>query len=141
MTDSAGLYTRTLAENIVGLVIMPMSAGSERREGTSTDLAPSYTYDSRSGSDDPNDSSSTLHLLPPLLRVTIIAFDQETLTRIGLDSNPPEIIKSNYFNRSLNYDTDIKAMEEEFIEERYGYRIFTTVFPMRAGRWSSSSSS
>jgi len=139
VTDNTGRYTRTLAENIVGLVIMPMTA-SAVGGGTDTDIAPSYTYDSRKGSDDPEDESSTLHLLPPLLRVTLIAFDQETLIRIGLDSDPPEIIPGNLFRRSGQYDQDIKSMEEEFLNQGYGYRIFTTVFPMRAGRWSSSSS-
>ena len=137
--DSQHRYTRTLADNIVALVIMPMRSSGNSRE-PDTSIAPLYQYDSRSGSSDPDAIGSTLHLLPPLLRVTVVAFDQETLTRIGLDSNPPEIIDQQWFKRAERYDEDIKKMEESFNEDRYGFRIFTTVFPMRAGRWSGSSS-
>ena len=137
--DEEHRYTRTLADNIVALVIMPMRSSGGGRE-PDISIAPQYEYDSRSGSADPEATNSTLHLLPPLLRVTVVAFDQETLTRIGLDVNPPEIVKQTWFKRAERYDEDIKAMEESFNEDRYGFRIFTTVFPMRAGRWSGSSS-
>ncbi len=137
--DDQGRYKRTLAENIVALIIMPMEAsGGFGRPNIS--IAPRYLYDSRSGSNDPDDVESTLHLLPPLLRVTVVAFDQETLTRIGLGSDPPEIMNQRWFKRAGKYDDDIKAMEKSFNDDGYGFRVFTTVFPMRAGRWSGSSS-
>ena len=137
--DKTARFTRTLADNIVALVIMPMRASGGRGE-PDTSIAPLYEYDSRSGSSDPEATDSTLHLLPPLLRVTVVAFDQETLTRIGLDINAPEIVDPQWFKRAERYDQDIKSMEESFNDDGYGFRIFTTVFPMRAGRWSSSSS-
>ena len=136
-----GGKVHTLAENIVALVITPLKP--DPIEGVNNEIAPNYTYDTRayqhlSFPDEILESSR--HKLPPLLRITLVALDGASATRLA-DSNPssiPDLGLSGLFQIADNYEDDLAAFEEKLLEKKLNYRVFSTTIRLRNARWSHS---
>ncbi|MBK8039328.1 MAG: Verru_Chthon cassette protein C [Verrucomicrobiaceae bacterium] len=137
-------FTRPIAENILALVISPRLARVGRNEAETYKIAPSYNLDSTStgavgGGDDEFGPQGTQHLLPPLLQVTMVALDSRGGERLSFDtqlqSEVAQMVTSR-FNSAASYATDLKALEDDLIEKRLAYRVFTSAIPLRQSRWS-----
>lgn len=118
---------RVMADNILALVIQPQSDEGD------TALAPSYSYDSRPAVHDQLRS----HLLPPRIRVTLVAIDRDSARRLQArygDAMPP-LWSSNWFKSAAAYETDMKNLEDTLQGKTGGdkvnYRIFTTTISTR----------
>ncbi len=137
---SAG-RVHTLAENIVALVISPLKP--DPTHGVSSEIAPSYTYDSRAFQHLPFPADlkeSTRHMLPPLLRVTLVALDGASAARLA-DSDSgsvPDLGLAGLFEVADNYEEDLAALEQSLIEKNLNYRVFSTTIRLRNARWSHS---
>ena len=134
--DPKGWYTtlttnndqcRVMAENILALIILPQSAQGD------TTLAPAYAYDSRPATYDALRS----HLLPPQIRITLVAIDRDSAMRLQArygDVMPP-IYSSGWFKSAASYDADMKQLEDALQGKTGGpqvnYRIFTTTITTR----------
>ena len=136
-------FTRPIAENILALVISPRLARVGRNEAETYKIAPSYNFDSTStgavgGGDDEFGPQGTQHLLPPLLQVTMVALDSRGGERLSFDtqlqSEVAQMVTSR-FNSAASYATDLKALEDDLIEKRLAYRVFTSAIPLRQSRW------
>lgn len=135
------LVKRTLSENILMLVLTPMKAkpdkGSSRQEVFYPD---GFYYDSRTGLGE-NDSAATeqmddnLHLLPSLVRVTMIAIDEPSAAREERGANPPSLIPSGLFKQPKNLERDLRLVEEQLLDRRINNRIFSTTVAMREANW------
>lgn len=124
---------RVLADNILALIILPLSKAPEAGQVPDVSLAPAYGYDSRPSTYDTQRS----HLLPPLIQVTMVAIDRESAVRLNQhykDTVPP-YLSSTWFAKASAYDDDMKALENA-LQGRTGlpkvnYRIFKTTISTR----------
>ena len=145
VTGSSSTQKRVVAENIVALILTPLRTASAEEGGRRSQIPinNNYIYDSREGIAIGRDSQNVdqpvnLHMLPSLVRVTMVAVDEVTFNRLNPGSSPPTMVKSGLFKNALRYDEDVKELREDFDEKGYSYNVFTTVIPMKAARWTSS---
>jgi uncharacterized protein (TIGR02599 family) len=140
----AAAQKRVVADNIIALVITPMEpgtgSGQKIPQPFRSEFVTDYIYNSRDGIEvgrgNPNTPQpETLHVLPPLVRVTIIALDEVTFNRLDPTSSPPDVLPSGVFTNPEAYERDIERIKDEFDKERYAYQIYNTTFPMKAARW------
>jgi len=87
---------RTIADNIIALIILPMrSPNDPATSGTTAQLAPHYAYDSRAwvttsptnpvvaNADSSPLVGTTRNQLPPLVQVTMVAIDEPSALRLA----------------------------------------------------------
>lgn len=132
--------TRPVADNIVALILSPRretANDSEAEEAASTRIAPGYKYDSSSVGD-------TQHLLPPLVRVVLIAIDEKSAERLeqlsGNNSNPPlgGLVNSKLVTPEL-LNKEVDAIVQELQLQKLNYRVFSATVALRGAKWSTSS--
>jgi len=132
-------FKRTVAENILTLVMLPMKATPKKGSAASdTFYQDGYSYDSRTGlGQDASNSGGedNLHLLPSLVRVTMIAIDEKTARREETGSNPPGLIPSGLFKQPKSLERDLRLIEEDFNDRRINHRIFSTTVSLREAGW------
>jgi uncharacterized protein (TIGR02599 family) len=130
--------TRVLAENIVALVISPRTSEHEN-DVPPTEIAPTYTYDSREGLGETGFAAAirakNLHLLPPLIQITMVAIDERSAAQLDRTGTAPNFIPAGVFTRAANIDQDIRTMETHLQDMGVNYRVFTATIPMRAAKW------
>jgi uncharacterized protein (TIGR02599 family) len=124
---------RVLADNVLALIILPLSRTGNATQPRDTTLAPAYGYDSRPLTYDLLRS----HLLPPMLQVTMVAIDRESAARLNQQykETMPPYYSPKWFTKADSYDDDLKALENA-LQGRTGlpkvnYRIFTTIINTR----------
>jgi len=145
---------RTLAENVIALVLLPKLAPQEEQslqtsgeipsapQGTS--LAPQYTYDSTVAV--ANAALNTKNQLPPVIQVTMVAIDETSANRMT-DSDNANLqaklgtlfIDATKCAADLNRDPANVAdpsLETYLITHRINYRIFTTNISIKSAKWS-----
>lgn len=127
-------HTRPVVDNIIALIFSPQTSPDSRTRSDSVyKIAPNYRYDSR---DETN--SDTINVLPPLVRVVLVAIDEPTAVRLQDEyrDQPPVLIESGWFKRAADLDKDLEALEDSFNEDSLNYRIFTTTVAIRSAKWS-----
>ncbi|WP_166442535.1 Verru_Chthon cassette protein C [Phragmitibacter flavus] len=127
---------RTLAENIIAMIITPLTTNSSG--ALSNELAPSYHYDSRSYQyASSNLANRTRHRLPPMLRITLVALDENSAAKLEEEngSSVPELGIESLFTTASKYQEDIAAMEASLNAQQLRYRIFTSTIRLRNARW------
>lgn len=133
---------RTIAENIVGLVIMPRldrtTEEARRALRKSVTLAPGYRYDSTTSSADPE--LNPKNQLPPVLQITMVAVDEESARRMSAanEKHPTGGIDfGQFFRKPETYESDLSAFEQHLSNQhRAAYRVFTTNVSIRGAKWS-----
>lgn len=148
-TASGGGRFGVLADNIILLVFLPKLAPGDDVSGTA--LAPGYAYDSRTDTkisakaeDGSTTKSSSLHQLPPLVEVLMIALEPESARRLAEKNGdtPPDLgtlPSSGRFTDPSKLEDDLKAVTDKLNEERIGYRVFRTTVPVKGAKWSQDS--
>lgn len=132
-------HLNPLAENVVRLVVSPRDSvlsSSERRNETSSRIAPKYEYDSSEPGDE-NDLNR--HQVPPLVRLTMIAIDESSATRVADENREPQVVESAIgipMNLTSNYEEDIAAVSARLSEERINHKVFSALVLLRSARWS-----
>ena len=157
-TAQSRAFTRPVAENILALIISPQNEKQLKTSGGSTTplyaIAPNYIWDSTLTSQ-PGSSASTSnpqgtqHLLPPQLKVTMIALDQASGEYLAREENNEmrEALLSQVaglfttaskFQADLRGDNDDKlgGLEGALVANKLNYRIFTTTISLKQSRWS-----
>lgn len=151
--------SRPIANNILLFIVSPQvpkesltgASGSVATRNTPTWIAPLYRYSSR----DVNNRSPALdnptlnpdgtlnqqsqHLLPPLVRVTLIAGEEGTMSR-WLESNgnePVDLSTIAPFTDAEDYDDDLATIKEYLTAQRLNFRVFTATVPLRNAAWDS----
>jgi len=135
-TPSAG---RTIAENVVALVINPLQ--SDPTKGTNTNLSPDYYYDTRAyqyAATIPQARRDQMrHRLPPILRITMVALDEVSAQKLE-DANgatAPDLGLAGLFTNAANYDADLATLTQTLQNKKLDYRVFTTTVRLRNSRW------
>lgn len=127
---------RVLAENIVGLVILPKLSPQE--DATTSKLAPNYSYDSTSSSTNPE--TNPKNQLPPILQVTLIAVEEAAFSRLQTGTSQPNLGLDSLFQDAAAYEDNLTTLETKLVSHKLPYRTFTTNVPIRAAKWSRSQS-
>jgi uncharacterized protein (TIGR02599 family) len=154
-SETAGTryFTRPIAENILALIIAPQKENLNNNGSTSSDvyaIAPNYFYDSAVTG--PTASASnvqgTQHLMPPLLKITMIALDERSAEVLSTASNSAIKDKvlsglSSLFLSASTYTADLEgtpdspgALKALLLTAKLNYRVFTTTIALKQARWS-----
>ena len=124
-----------LAENIVAFVARVPSASAS----TPTD----YFWDSRPTWNSGN-QPSTMHQLPPLVEVTMVAVDEATSARLldGVSRGAAAAsalglpAPGTLFTDAAKYEEDLEAVQNGLASKGVSYRTFRTAVPLRGSKWS-----
>lgn len=133
-------HSRVLAENIVGLILLPTLSPDEENS-TGRRLAPNYSYDSAK-TDDNNSASVDPELnwknqLPPIVQVTLVAVDEGSFRRLnGASALMPEFFIGCPFDKAIDYTTDLDRLESNLRDWKLSYRVFVSNVSIRAAKWS-----
>ncbi len=142
--------SRVIASNILALIIAPRAAREEAAR-PSWWLAPAYRYDSRDADNstatrdrltllaDGRIDQGTQHLLPPVVRVTLVAADEESFAR-WLEANEGaggSVLEAAGapFTDVASYDSDLAALTAYLSKQRISHRVFTQPVPLRNAAW------
>lgn len=138
--------TRPVADNIVTLIISPRRepASATEAEGPSgpTNIAPDYTYNSKTlaNVDPVNAPQGTQHLLPPLVRVVLIAIDDKSAQRLEDESGSPSTAPLNteldHLNQAYQLETEVETVVSGLRAKRLNYRVFSATVQLRGAKWS-----
>lgn len=152
-TATTRAFTRPVAENILALIISPQIETTGNTSVQPYSIAPSYLYDSTlqvnpGASASTSNPQGTQHLLPPLLKVTMVALDErsgEFLSRSENDTMRGEVLASValLFQTAAAYTMDLEGdegnpggLETLLLEKKLNYRVFTTTIALKQARWS-----
>ncbi len=131
-------YVRVLAENIIACVIWPKlpKETPTTPDGTNPALAPGYEYsttvDWKSG-----DQPVTMHQLPPVVRVVLVAVDERSMNRLqGTSSSEPHFGQNTLFNSASSLEQDLEDLGEKLTDLHINYRIFQTDVAILGAKWS-----
>lgn len=140
--------TRPIADNIIALIISPQIEADQNSAMQPTDIAPDFKYDSASTGNTAGLGSTgiaaqgTQHLLPPLVKVVLVAIDEKSADRLSQadpSGTPPfGTTISDKINNSNAADLNktLEEIAEELRSRRINYRIFSTTVVIRGAKWS-----
>jgi uncharacterized protein (TIGR02599 family) len=132
--------TRPVADNILTLIISPRrEPKADETEGANgpTQIAPDYDYNSTSVG---TSGTSTQNLLPPLVRVILVAIDEKSAERIGEASGSPDTPPfgtslNSPFTEAYQLDKEIKELVATLQAKRVNYRVFSATVQLRGAKW------
>jgi uncharacterized protein (TIGR02599 family) len=142
-------FARTLADNVVALIVLPKTVDKEREGGERRigNLAPNYAFDSwrklpgRNGGPAPTQFAPRDCLMPPIIQVTLVAIDEQSALRAELTPTTLPDWTQELFTKveiEQDYHNDLEELEKRLREHksRPAYRIFTTDVVVRSAKWS-----
>lgn len=142
--DKLASNSQPLADNILAVIIQPVTPTADTTKSTGADLnlAPDYLYDTRrhQWAVDARAKVSR-HQLPPELRLTLIALDEaawQALSNAKQDAAATKLleqINTTWFKSAEKFQDDLQALEKEIVALRLNHRVFSTAIPIRAARW------
>lgn len=152
-TAQTRAFTRPIAENIIALVISPQIEVTGNTTLSPYAIAPSYIYDStlkvNPGSTPINASSQgTQHLLPPLLKVSMVALDERSGEFLAREENSQmrtELLTAiaGKFQTASSLSEELDGaqgktgtMVQLLLDKKLNYRIFSTTIALKQSRWS-----
>ncbi len=152
-TAQTRAFTRPIAENIIALVISPQLEVTGNTKVLPYIIAPNYIYDSTlmlnpGASLVENSPQGTQHLLPPLLKVSMVALDErsgEFLSRTENSQMRTQLLQSiagklqNAASLAEELDgVDGKAgtLVQLLLDQKLNYRVFSTTIALKQARWS-----
>jgi uncharacterized protein (TIGR02599 family) len=148
--------TRSIADNIIALIISPQLTESDVNESGSsrnslgfsriTDIAPTYSYDTKeylgaSGTTASERIIFSRNQVPPILRVSIVAIDDGDFVRFinqrGVADSPdaPTLVapEDDWFKDATKRKEDLQKLTDKLGLASIRYRIFSTNVRLREG--------
>lgn len=147
-TVATRAFTRPVAENVLCLVISPQVETLGNTTTPPYSIAPQYLYDStqKVNAGGLLGTQGTQHLLPPLLKIAMVALDQRAGEMLSSDSTLQQAVlkqASTLFTSAQQMSADLDGTAaspgtlEAFLQQKkLNYRIFTTTIALKQGRWS-----
>lgn len=132
-----------IARNIVALILLPKlpsqgPAGDPTVDPGGDALAPAYAYDSLTqGQGGLRKELDSLHQLPPIVEVTMVAIDDASAERIGRTSTPPDLGMADLF-KDANEESrkrDLETLLQNLRAQRLNARVFSTEVSLKSARW------
>lgn len=136
-------YSHVLASNIVALILLPKlpaqgSSGDLSVDASGSVLAPEYAYDTWSeGEGTQNAAYSSLHQLPPIVEVTMVAIDEPSARRLEDGDVPPDFGLGALFadSRPAQRKADLETLINTLNRLKVNYRVFSTEVSIRGAKW------
>lgn len=139
-------YARVMAENVIGLIVLPKIPPEDRQNRSDLNLAPSYSYDSwrimrgDSGKADPVTGARD-SLLPPIVQLVMIAIDAPSAARLDSKLDEPPSWTEGLFEKvedEQQLQDDLEKLETVLRDDpaRLNHRVFTTDVVLRGSKWS-----
>lgn len=133
-----------IARNIVAISFLPKLPGQGPAGDPSVDkdgnaLAPNYEYDSlTAGQSGVRKELNSLHQLPPIVEVTMVAIDDASAERIGRDSTPPDFGLADLFQSAdpAVRKADLETLLKTLRDQRLNARVFSTEVSLKGSKWS-----
>lgn len=147
--------SRVVADNIVMLVVMPVVPEEALTNPAQRPwwIAPAYRFNSKDCNNSTplvdavnvdvlgNVRQGTQHLLPPQLRLTLVALDEDSAARWAeLTGNAATDVQTEAaapFTNPEVYSADLQRLKDYFQARKLNYRVFTEVITLRNARWDS----
>jgi uncharacterized protein (TIGR02599 family) len=137
--------SRPISDNVIMLLFSPIAepraGGDEVQDGPNgpTRIAPQYFYDSSNGPQ--GSDTQQRHLLPPMVRVVMVALDEKSAERIESASTDPKTpplgdLMVDLFQKANELDADLKLLGEELRKRKLNFRTFSLVVPLKSSKWS-----
>jgi uncharacterized protein (TIGR02599 family) len=143
---AGGSRSHVIASNIIALVILPKlpskgAVGDPAVDPDGNKLAPNYAYNSREvGEGSTNAELNSLHQLPPVVEITMVAIDEASASRLELENgdSPPNFGLASMFQTAApqNRREDLEALVGNLAASRVNYRVFSTEVSIRGAKWS-----
>lgn len=152
-TAQTRAFTRPIAENIIALVISPQIEVTGNTTVAPYAIAPLYIYDStlkvNPGASPINASpQGTQHLLPPLLKVSMVALDERSGEFLAREENSQ--MRTQLLTAIAGKLQNAASLVEELdgaqgktgtlvqllLDQKLNYRIFSTTIALKQARWS-----
>jgi uncharacterized protein (TIGR02599 family) len=141
---------RTLAENVVALVLLPQLSSGDVAAQSGKVLAPGYLYDSTA--EDPDEDINPHHQLPPIVQVIMVAIDEDSARRLnerapgsldfGLDlsqlfKDPTLLLQGGASGGGGGATAlgDLEKLESILTAKKVNYRIFNSNVIIRGAKW------
>ena len=147
LATSSATENAVLAENIIALVILPkLPSNDEAALNLSsvplgTALAPAYAYDStQKGQATVNAYLNSLHQLPPVIQVTMVAIDESSSLKMSNTTTAPNAalgLTSSLFTHAANLSSDLTSLENSLTAGHVNFRVFQTEVAIRGAKWTS----
>ena len=150
--------SRPIADNILLLLFsaqVPSDTLSPESGRKAYWIAPGYRYNSRDVENQTPDVESpvvrtdgsihqgTQHLLPPQVRVTLVAGEEDSTRQwLGRGGDAEALALSQLaeapFEDAQHYERDLDRLKQYLNRQRVNYRVFTTTITLRNAAWDSS---
>lgn len=150
-TVATRAFTRPVAENILALIISPQQEVTGNGTALPYAIAPNYRWDStlvtqQGAASNASNPQGTQHLLPPLLKVSMIALDQMSGEELSRD----EQVRKDVLNQIGSMFQTANKLPQELgdadgsggdlqkllVAKKLNYRVFTTTIVLKQARWS-----
>lgn len=152
IVNSTDPNTHVLAENVIALVLHPELSAQDRAAlakatgSANAELATDYLYDTTNTN--ANSYLDTKDQLPPVIRVTMVAIDEASASRLNLKADSQNIFEvQNKFQDASSFKQDLAmdptqssdtSLERKLVSMKVNYRVFTTTVPIWGAKWSMS---
>lgn len=142
--------TRPVADNIVALIISPRrelkatenASTAETQASGLTEIADDYNYDSTLVNlPTSNSPQGTQHLLPPLVKVVLVAIDERSAKQLeqysGSAGSPPlETDVNQAFSKAYELESELEDLVSKLQQRKLNYRVFSATVQLRGAKWS-----
>jgi uncharacterized protein (TIGR02599 family) len=124
-----------LTDNVITLLILPENVVNQ----ATSPLTTSFSYNSRDTT-----NKLTLHQLPPLLRIVMVAIDETSAQILATQNgtNPPQLISATLFQTATEQQlsADLATLDASLTAQKIGHRIFQRDLLLPAANWSNTAS-
>lgn len=129
-----------LVDNVLALVLLPKLSSRDDPTGLAlVEANTEYLYDSSNeGQGSVNAFYSSLHQLPPIVEVTLVAIDEISAQRLEQSNDLADFktLLRGLFQTPEDFESDLETLETELRARNLNYRVFSTEVPIQASKWS-----
>lgn len=133
--------TRPIADNIVALVIAPIMDVPTNADPNAKEIL--FSYDSAINNLPGSAGQGNQHLLPPQVRVILVAIDERSADRLGQQGDPSEPPFNNDLVGAINgaqdnpnFNTLTEQLSTILRDRRVNFRIFSATVTIRGAKLS-----
>jgi uncharacterized protein (TIGR02599 family) len=131
-----GTAPRTIADNVIALVLSPKTASSATTTGSAMTI--NYFYNSRNDGTTDVDLAQK-HQLPPEVELVLVAIDETSAMRLqGSSTTPPILVDSTLFTDPQKIEDDLQTLQKNLDARKIRYVVLRSTILIRAARWSKS---
>jgi uncharacterized protein (TIGR02599 family) len=138
-----------VADNVLAFIVQPVIPRLDPKNITAAEqaIAAEPLYDTRrhqweSPGQPPGElAKTTRHQLPPELRLTLVALDENSWQSLSAEEQEKakdtllDLVNVRLFRRPADFAVDLQTLQTELDGLRLVHREFTTTVPIRAARW------